>query len=127
MTKCQGSSESRWGDDAAFNRLPDLAGFLVNKAALDAGRSLEQLARDFTGTAEFAALYGGPGVAPRALVDALYVNALDRPADAAGLAHWTAQLQSGALTREQVIVAFSESLEHQILMLPSIEGGIVFT
>ncbi len=113
--------------DTAFNRLPDLGGFLSNKASLDAGLSLEQLARNYSQSAEFAVLYGGPNVAPQALVNALYLNILNRPADADGLAFWTQRIQSGAQTREQVIVAFSESLEHQILMLPSIEGGVVFT
>lgn len=113
--------------DTAFNRLPDLDGFLSNKASLDAGLGLEQLARNYSQGAEFAVLYGGPNVAPAALVNALYLNTLNRPADADGLAFWTQRIQSGAQTREQVIVAFSESLEHQILMLPSIEGGIVFT
>jgi hypothetical protein len=61
------------------------------------------------------------------LVTALYVNTLNRQPDADGLGYWTQRIESGAQTREQVIVAFSESLEHQILMLPSIEGGIVFT
>ena len=112
--------------DTAFNRPPDLGGFLANKAALDGGATLDQLVRSFEQSPEFAALYGGPGVAPQTLVNALYVNALNRPADAAGLDFWTQQIQSGAATREQVIIAFSESLEHQISMLPSIEGGIVF-
>jgi len=112
--------------DAAFDRKPDVGGFLANKAALDAGAGLEQLARGFARSPEFAALYGGPDAAPAALVNALYANALDRPADAAGLDFWTQRIASGAATREQVIVAFSESQEHQVLMLPSIEGGIVF-
>jgi hypothetical protein len=112
--------------DTAFNRPPDLGGFLANKAALDGGATLDQLVRSFEQSPEFTARYGGPGVAPQTLVNALYVNALDRPADAAGLNFWAQQIQSGAATREQVIIAFSESLEHQISMLPSIEGGIVF-
>lgn len=97
----------------------------MNKAALDAGQGLEQLARNFSQGAEFAGIYGGPNAAPAALVNALYVNSLNRQAD--GLAYWTQRIESGALTREQVVVAFSESLEHQLLVLPSIEGGIVFT
>ena len=112
--------------DTAFNRLPDLNGFLGNKAALDAGLPLEQLARNFSAGGEFAALYGGPNVAPEALVNALYVNTLNRQPDADGLAFWTGRIASGTTSREQAIVSFSESLEHQLLMLPSIEGGVVF-
>lgn len=52
------------------------------------------------------------------------MNTLDRQADVEGLAFWTQQIQGGAATREQVIAAFFESLEHQILTLPSIEGGV---
>jgi len=112
--------------DAAFNRLPDLDGFLFNKAALDGGLALNDLALAFGRSPEFASLYGGPGVAPRTLVEALYANTLDRPADADGLAFWTQRIESGAATRAQVLVAFSESLEHQILALPSVEGGVAF-
>jgi Ca2+-binding RTX toxin-like protein len=112
--------------DTAFNRLPDLDGFLSNKAAMDSGVSLELLVSAFERSPEFTALYGGPEVAPRTLVEALYANTLSRGADAEGLAFWTQRIESGAATREQVIVAFSESLEHQIATLPAIEGGIVF-
>jgi hypothetical protein len=113
--------------DTVFNRLPDLNGFLANKAALDAGSSLEQLAHNYMESAEFTARYGGPDVAPEALVNALYSNGLGRPAEPDGFAYWTGELRSGALNREQVIIGISESLEHQILALPAIEGGIAFT
>ncbi|MFC7556254.1 DUF4214 domain-containing protein [Pseudoroseomonas wenyumeiae] len=72
--------------DTVFNRLPDLNGFLANKAALDAGLSLEQLAHNFIESAEFAARYGGPDAAPATLVNALYDNALGRPPEPAGFA-----------------------------------------
>jgi Ca2+-binding RTX toxin-like protein len=113
--------------DTVFNRLPDLNGFLANKAALDAGLSLEQLAHNYMESAEFTARYGRPDVAPEALVNALYSNALGRPAEPDGFACWTGELRSGALNKEQVIIGISESLEHQIVALPAIEGGIAFT
>lgn len=112
--------------DAAFNRFPDLQGFLSNKAALDQGLPLDALVSAFQRSPEFASLYGSADAAPRTLVNALYVNTLGRQADPDGLAFWTQQIESGAATREQVIAAFSESLEHQIFMLPFIEGGVVF-
>lgn len=57
--------------DAAFNRLPDLDGFLSNKAALDKGMTLDLLVSAFERSPEFASLYGGPDVAPQTLVSAL--------------------------------------------------------
>nr|WP_277819212.1 DUF4214 domain-containing protein [Pseudoroseomonas vastitatis] len=57
----------------------------------------------------------------------LYANALNRFPEQQGSALWTDALERRDLTREQVIVGISESLEHQILALPAIEGGITFT
>jgi hypothetical protein len=60
------------------------------------------------------------------------VNTLDRAADQAGLEHWTGALDRGALTRAEVVLAFSESAEHVGLTAARIQSenpgeyGIVF-
>jgi hypothetical protein len=113
--------------DTLLDRVPDLPGFLAHKGALDAGQELEELARGMASSLEFAALSDGPGATPDQLVQLLYANALNRFPEQQGSALWTDALERGDLTREQVIVGISESLEHQILALPVIEGGITFT
>src|SRR5205807_8230189 len=45
-------------------------------------------------------------------VEAVYRAVLDRDADAGGLANWTSQLNSGALTRLQVVQGIRNSPEH---------------
>jgi Domain of unknown function (DUF4214) len=45
-------------------------------------------------------------------VEALYRAILDRNADAGGLASWTSQLNSGAMTRLQVVKGIRNSVEH---------------
>src|SRR5262249_9578325 len=45
-------------------------------------------------------------------VAALYRTILNRNADAGGLANWTTQLDSGALTRLQVVQGICNSVEH---------------
>jgi hypothetical protein len=52
------------------------------------------------------------GAASSDYVEALYRAILDRNADAAGLAAWTGALNSGALSRMQVVQAIRNSPEH---------------
>ena len=54
----------------------------------------------------------------------MYRNVLDRPAEGEGFNFWTGELNSGRMTREQVLVNFSESAENMAAVLPSIQGGI---
>ncbi|MEM9147225.1 MAG: DUF4214 domain-containing protein [Pseudomonadota bacterium] len=44
-------------------------------------------------------------------VGRLYINAFNRGADEAGLAHWSEQLSSGAMTRAELLVGFTFSEE----------------
>ena len=45
----------------------------------------------------------------------LYKNVLDREADTSGLNYWLGQLNSGAETRYEVLLGFSESAENKAL------------
>ena len=40
------------------------------------------------------------------------LNVLDRAGEAEGVGFWTAHLDTGAVRRDEVVVAFSESAEH---------------
>ncbi len=97
--------------DAAFGRDADPTGFNGFVPAIVNGTSLQQVAVSFLGSAEFASRYGA-AASDTTLVDALYANALHRPADAAGEALYVQALGAGGLSRAALLVAFSESQEH---------------
>ncbi len=116
--------------DTVLGRLPDTPGLVAWKDAIEGGRAtLLQVADAFTGSTEFKAQYGNLG--NRDFANALYVNTLDRPADQAGLDHWTNVLNSG-VSRAEVVLAFSESREHVTLTAANIQSenpgefGILF-
>ena len=98
--------------DAAFNRLPDGNGLLGWKDAVDHGMSLSTVADGFVFSAEFQNTYGN--LSNQGFVEQLYHNVLDRAGEAAGVAGWTAALASGQMDRGDVLLGFSESLEHQL-------------
>ena len=108
--------------DAAFNRLPDGGGLLGWKNAVDHGMSLSTVADGFASSAEFQHTYGN--LSNQGFVEQLYHNVLDRAGEAAGVAAWTAVLASGQLDRGDVLLGFSESLEHQIQTASVIDHGI---
>jgi hypothetical protein len=116
--------------DTVFGRRPDVEGLTFWKDGLEGGAATRaQMADAFTNSAEFRTQYGT--LDNRGFADALYANTLDRPADQAGLDHWTQQLDAG-VARSKVVLAFSESAEHVKLTAPVIGGenpaefGILF-
>ena len=48
-------------------------------------------------------------------MNTLYKNILGRDADVGGLIYWLGQLDSGAETRYEVLLGFSESAENKAL------------
>lgn len=99
---------------AYFLRVPDYEGISHWIGSYRAGNSLQSISQAFAASAEFTARYGA--LDNSQFVDRVYQNVLGRPADATGLAHWKGQLDSGALTRGQVMLAFSESAEYRALI-----------
>jgi uncharacterized protein YkwD len=103
-----------WSDDvfrlyqATLDRAPDLGGFVNWTARLGAGMSFEDVAAGFVGSPEFRATYAN--LETNDFVSLLYANVLNRPADADGLANWSAQIDGG-MTRAEVVEGFSQSLE----------------
>ena len=108
--------------DAAFNRLPDGNGLLGWKDAVDHGMSLSAVADGFASSAEFQNTHGN--LSNQGFVEQLYHNVLDRAGDATGVAGWTAALASGQMDRGDVLLGFSESLEHQLKTADVIDHGI---
>lgn len=98
--------------DTAFNRLPDLDGLAswVNEVHTN-GTSMSEIAENFYNSAESQSSLGTLG--DMEFVNAVYQNALNREAEAGGLADWTSQLANGNLSRSDVILAISDSAEHQ--------------
>ncbi len=108
--------------DTVFNRLPDEAGLITWRNAMAGGTTLLQVATTFLASAEGQAMYGGLSNAQ--FVDKLYLTALNRAGDTGGVAAYLAGLNAGTITREQMLVEFSESAEHRAITLPTYVGGI---
>lgn len=98
---------------AAFDRVPDSAGLTNYTAAYGAGAgtmTLKQIANQWTTTIEFTTDY--PASMPNAdYVGLLYWNVLHREADPVGAANFTAALNSGKMTRADVLLEMSQSPE----------------
>jgi Ca2+-binding RTX toxin-like protein len=110
---------------AAFARPPDVPGLSFWIGQMDSGATLPAVAAQFIGSAEFISKYGAnPSNAD--FVTLLYQNVLNRLPDAAGLAFWVNQLDAGTISRPEVLIGFSESVENKANVLPAIENGIAY-
>ena len=111
---------------AAFDRAPDLVGlgFWIN--ALDNGHSALDMASEFNISPEFISLYGANNSNDDYL-DLLYNNVLDRDGDAGGHAFWLGHLNAETVTREKLLIDFSESIENKANVIELIAYGIDYT
>lgn len=103
-----------------LDRAPDAGGLQYWANQLENGGSISDLAKAFLGTPENVSKYGSMQNA--AYVDALYDNALGRPADADGKAYWT-NLLNGGTSRADLAVLLSDSAESHSVHLSQIELG----
>ncbi|MBO1073002.1 DUF4214 domain-containing protein [Roseomonas marmotae] len=103
-----------------LGRQPDLPGLTAQRAALEGGTPLAQLADNFVSSPEFQATYGP--LDNQGFVTALYANTLNRGPDAAGLQNWMDHLNQG-MSRSDVVLNFSESGEHVALTNPAIASA----
>lgn len=108
---------------AALDRAPDAEGLKSWTNALETSASLEKIVGGFMQSEEFQTRYGK--LDDGMFVDVLYDNVLDRVADVSGKGVWTYALSQG-MSREQVVLGFSESLEFQIKMQPATDHGIIY-
>ena len=109
---------------AAFDRTPDKGGLSDWLRGMDAGMALHDVATGFIGSAEFKTLYGA-APSNTQFVDLLYANVLNRPADTGGYGYWLGEMQGG-MSRETVLIGFSESAENQAALTGVIQGGIEY-
>ena len=101
--------------NAAFKRLPDVDGLKYWIGKYTSGENDDRaVASSFLVSAEFKERYG-ENVSDLTYVNTLYKNVLGRDADTGGLNYWLGQLNSGAETRYEVLLGFSESAENKTL------------
>jgi len=96
---------------AYFLRIPDYAElqYWINQHIN--GQPLESISDAFAASQEFQQQYGS--LSNEQFVTLVYQNVLGRSLDPGGSAYWVGQLNSGALTRGQVMIGFSESTEYK--------------
>jgi V8-like Glu-specific endopeptidase len=96
---------------ASFGRIPDLPGLDYWKGELDSGAlTMAQIAQQFAGSSEFAALYGANATNTQ-YVDALYLNVLGRAPDSGGLTYWVDALNGNVQSRSAMLISFASSQE----------------
>lgn len=110
---------------AAFARQPDEAGLGYWIDRMDGGITLADVAAGFVSSAEFTARYGATP-SNRELVEKFYLNVLQRPGDAEGIAYWVDALDSRVASVADVLMGFSESLENQLALVGVTENGIAY-
>ena len=99
--------------EAGFNRSFDAQGLNFWIDQREAGVSLASMAIQFLDSREFTQRFGDEhSMSNATFVNVIYSNVLGRSADASGLAYWTGAM-SGGMTKEQVLVQFSDSAENQ--------------
>jgi hypothetical protein len=108
---------------AAFNRTPDNGGLKYWISRMDAGTTLERVAAEFIGSAEFQALYG-TNPTNAAFLTKLYDNVLHRIPDQGGYDWWLGELNAGRHTPTSALAGFSESPENQAGVIGNILNGI---
>ena len=96
---------------ATLDRAPDLGGLMGWTGHIQGGLSLDEAAARFVGSAEFQARYGA--TTNSEFVTLLYNNVLNRAPDATGYANWVNQLNSGNMSRAEVVNSFAQSTEFQ--------------
>lgn len=102
--------------DTVFDRAPDAGGLEFWNKAADGGYPMLGIVNLFITAPEFAQTYGAPNTL--GFVQEMYANVLDRTPEAEGLQYWTGVIDSGAVSRADVVWFFSESREHTEAMNP---------
>jgi hypothetical protein len=106
--------------------MPDYAGFAYWAGQADARQMTAlQLADQFLAAPEFTAVFGA-NPSNNAYVTELYTNVLGRTPDAAGLAYWEGQANSGT-PHDQLLVDFATSAENIALIAPHTANGFWVT
>jgi hypothetical protein len=110
--------EAEFSDDvfrlyqATLGRQPDLVGFNSWVEKLAGGMPFADAIAGFTGSREFRSTYGETD--NETFIELLYNNVLGRAPDLGGQQTWMARLEEEGWSREQVVQAFTQSLEFRL-------------
>ena len=97
--------------EATLDRIPEPAGVVFYRSLLDSGQdTLATLVDNFTGSPEFVAKYGN--ATNEQLVELLYRNVLSREGSVADVDWYEARMAEGSMTRDTVVIGFSQSPEN---------------
>ncbi len=88
---------------------------------MDSDLAPQKVATGFIGSAEFQDLYGASPTNAQ-FIELLYTNVLNRTPDQGGYDYWSDQMNSG-MTRELVLIGFSESQETRMRCCRRFRGG----
>ncbi|WP_336491035.1 DUF4214 domain-containing protein [Methylobacterium nigriterrae] len=105
-----------------LDRAPDATGLQGWSAEAHAGTSFSAIAQGILSSPEYAALHPSSQTDAQ-YVEALYESALGRSPEAAGAQYWEGALASHGLTRADLAVGISESVEACEHLTSSIEAG----
>lgn len=111
--------------DTVLRRTPDPAGLDSWLDAMDHGTTRAQVAKGFLGSQEFALVTGS--LSTPDYVEYLYNHALGRASDPSGKAGWVNYIDSGTMSRADVLMGFSESQEHKNLTAGTLNQGLWHT
>lgn len=107
---------------AAFDRTPDQDGLRYWVTKSKEGITLEDTASAFMNSQEFQSKYGSQ-LSTDEFLNNLYLNVLDREADSSGLQWWKNSMNNNpALSRNKVLVEFSESAENKLSVAAELEA-----
>ena len=102
---------------AYYDRAPDPAGLQFWVDQLEGGRSLEQIATDFSGAAETIQkfpFFEAPELASADnFIVSIYTNLFGRTPDAEGQAFWSDALESGTVPVGEIILAILEGAQDE--------------
>lgn len=107
---------------SALQRAPDAIGLNSWSSALSSGTGIYDIASGFLNSSEFQQKYGG--LNNRGFVESLYRDVLGREPDSSGLDDWTSRLDTGSISRAEVLIGFSESTEHINKTTQEVQVGI---
>jgi len=94
---------------AYFLRLPDPGGLRYWTGKIEKGATLASVSRQFSLSTEFVRRYQGQS--NRTFVTNLYLNAYGRAGDQAGIDFWTNRLDTGRITRFNLVTSFAQASE----------------
>jgi hypothetical protein len=92
---------------AAFNRFPDYEGINYYTGQREEARPLAEIADEFVGSREFTQLYGE--LTNAEFVERMFENVLGNASQADVRGYWEEALDSGRMTRGEVLVDLAES------------------